>query len=64
MSNKRNWRTEAGFRKVGKSSLFFQQEDLLNDEEISVRKISEFGNATNLGTHFRFWQRFQIREHY
>ena len=52
MSTKRNWRTEPGFRKVDKSSLFFQQEDLLNDEEISVRKISEFGNATEFGNAF------------
>ena len=52
MSTKRNWRTEPGFRKVDKSSLFFQQEDLLSDEEISVRKISEFGNATEFGNAF------------
>ena len=57
MSTKRNWRTEPGFRKVDKSSLFFQQEDLLNDEEISVRNISDFGNVSKFGNITDiFWQ--------
>lgn len=67
MSTKRNWRTEPGFtslQRLTSRPYFSNRRIYWMMRRYQFGKFRNSVTLPNLKTHFRFWQRFQIREHY